>query len=229
MLVDDRGRFLSQREQPALCRVDVELEGDGYVLRVDGRSLWIPEVHRGERAAVTIWEATVPACVHADGSRFFSSWLGRDVRLVCCAEDAQRRTELGAGEVAFADGYPFLLIGAASLADLNARLERPLAMERFRPNLVVDGARPYAEDTWARLRIGALSFRGVKRCERCVVTTIDPDTARRGPEPLRTLASYRRQDGKVWFGMNLCPDAEGTLRVGDPVAPIEGDGARPQP
>jgi uncharacterized protein YcbX len=117
--------------------------------------------------------------------------------------------------VSFADGYPFLVISEASLSDLNSRLETPLVMERFRPNIVVSGVPAYAEDTFRHVRFGEVGFRAVKRCDRCSVTTIDPETGARGKEPLRTLATYRREDGKVWFGMNLIHDAEGTLSVGD--------------
>jgi uncharacterized protein len=117
--------------------------------------------------------------------------------------------------VSFADGYPLLLISEASLADLNQRLETPLEMRRFRPNLVISGCEPYAEDRLRTLRIGGVSFRAVKRCERCMVTTVDPDTAERGREPLRTLARYRLEEGKVWFGMNLIHDGPGRLSLGD--------------
>jgi uncharacterized protein YcbX len=122
--------------------------------------------------------------------------------------------------VGFADGYPFLLIGQASLDDLNARLAEPVEMRRFRPNLVVEGAAPFAEDGWHRLRIGGLAFRGVKPCDRCTVTTVDPDTGARGPEPLRTLSTYRKEGNQVMFGMNLVHDQRGTVAVGDPVEPI---------
>jgi uncharacterized protein YcbX len=119
--------------------------------------------------------------------------------------------------VSFADAYPLLLISEASLAALNQRLDAPVEMRRFRPNLVISGCEPYAEDGFSALSIGPLTFRGVKRCERCVVTTVDPATAEQGKEPLRTLARYRQSEGKVWFGMNLIHDGPGTLRLGDPV------------
>ncbi len=220
MLVDATGRFVSQREEPRLCLVDVALEGGGYTLRTEAGCVWIPERYEGPRVPVRIWGGAVEACVHDEGTRLLSSWLGRPVRLVRFWEGATRRTDQGNGEVAFADGYPYLLASEASLADLNGRLEGPpLSMDRFRPNLVVEGGRPYQEDRWGGLRIGGIGFRCVKPCERCVVTTIDPETASKGREPLRTLASYRRWNGKVWFGVNLCPDAEGVLRVGDPLSP----------
>jgi uncharacterized protein YcbX len=118
----------------------------------------------------------------------------------------------------FADAFPFLVISEESLADLNARLDAPLEMRRFRPNVVIRGVDPYAEDRFDRLTIGSVSFRGVKRCDRCAVTTIDPETGKRGTEPLATLATYRGEAGRVYFGMNLIHDGPGELRVGDEVA-----------
>jgi hypothetical protein len=122
-------------------------------------------------------------------------------------------------EVSFADGFPFLVISEESLADLNARLDAPVPMNRFRPSLVVAGGEPYAEDTWGRFRIGSVVFHGATRCGRCVVTTTDQLTAARGQEPLRTLATYRRDAaGDVMFGRNLVHETiSGRLRVGEPV------------
>lgn len=134
--------------------------------------------------------------------------------------NAERSTQRArAGDiVSFADGYPLLLISQESLDDLNRRLPEPIEMRRFRPNLVIAGASPYAEDQFTQLRIGELGFRAVKRCERCSVTTVDPSSGRRGKEPLRTLARYRLEDGKVWFGMNLIHDACGRLDLGHTVS-----------
>ncbi|HVJ20320.1 MAG TPA: MOSC domain-containing protein, partial [Polyangiaceae bacterium] len=123
--------------------------------------------------------------------------------------------------VGFADAYPFLVISEASLEELNRRLPQPVAMRRFRPNIVLSGAEPFAEDGFAHVRIGAVSFRGPKRCDRCVVTTVDPETGKAGQEPLRTLATFRKQDGKVWFGMNLIHDGPGEIAVGDDVVVLD--------
>ncbi|MCA9711564.1 MAG: MOSC domain-containing protein [Myxococcales bacterium] len=120
-------------------------------------------------------------------------------------------------------GRSLQVVEHGSLADLDARIEGPpLSMARFRPNLVVSGSEPFAEDEWSSLRIGAIDFAGVKRCDRCVLTTVDPWTGETGPEPLRTLATYRRWHGKVWFGMNLVPRDEGVLQVGDAIVPGAG-------
>jgi uncharacterized protein YcbX len=119
--------------------------------------------------------------------------------------------------VSFADGFGFLLISEASLEELNRRLEQPLPMNRFRPNLVVRGCEPFAEDGWGDLRLGDLELRVVKPCARCVTTTTDQDTAARGVEPLRTLATFRKRDGGVMFGQNVVHRGTGRLAVGMPL------------
>jgi uncharacterized protein YcbX len=129
--------------------------------------------------------------------------------------------------VGFADGYPLLLLSEGSLDELNRRLEAPLPMDRFRPNVVVDGCGPHAEDRWRRLRVGDVEMRVVKPCSRCSITTVDQATAARGPEPLATLADYRLAGGKVLFGQNLVHESRGTLRVGDVVEVLES--GRPVP
>jgi uncharacterized protein YcbX len=117
--------------------------------------------------------------------------------------------------VSFADGFAFLLVSEESLADLNARLDSPLPMNRFRPNLVIAGAEPFGEDRLDAFRIGDVRFRVVKPCARCVVTTTDQATGERGHEPLRTLATFRRRDGEVFFGQNVVHEGVGPLRVGE--------------
>ena len=119
--------------------------------------------------------------------------------------------------VGFADGFPFLLISEESLADLNRRLADPLPMNRFRPNLVVAGGEPYAEDGWGRIEIGGVRLQVMKPCERCLVTTTDQATGERGKEPLRTLATYRKVGNDVLFGQNVVHENTGRLRVCDPV------------
>jgi hypothetical protein len=119
--------------------------------------------------------------------------------------------------VSFADGFPFLLATEASLAELNGRLDSPVPMDRFRPNLVVRGGTPYAEDGWHHLRIGSIAFEACKPCSRCVMITIDQATAAPSPEPLRTLSTYRKQGKKVLFGQNLLAHGRGTVRLGDRV------------
>ncbi len=221
MIVDDDGKFVTQRTCPQLALVRTALADDAFTLTAPALpALRLPARHeQGTRREVQVWSHTGGAVVHAAGSDWVSRHLGAPHALVYMPDDHRRpvnpeRARPG-DVVSFADAYPFLLISEASLADLNGRLPTPITMTRFRPSIVVTGCSPFAEDGWAQLRIGAVGFRGVKRCDRCVVTTIDPETGVGGVEPLRTLATYRREDGKVWFGMNLIQDGLGALTVGD--------------
>ncbi|WP_175409646.1 MOSC domain-containing protein [Streptomyces sp. TRM64462] len=168
-----------------------------------------------------------------DPDAWFSAYLDADVRLVHMDDPAHRRPvnpkyARPGDTVNFADGYPLLATTTASLDALNALIARgdhaeegPLPMERFRPTVVVEGTAPWDEDGWTRLAIGDVTFRAVKQCGRCVVTTTDQRTAVRGKEPLRTLGRHRRFGGKLAFGMLLVPETTGTLRVGDPVEILE--------
>jgi uncharacterized protein len=223
MVVDANGKFVTQRELPQLALVSTALEGDELRLTAPGCSeLVLPLAHEaGEPHEVEIWDARCGAIGHELGSAWFSDYLGAPHELVYMPEQERRQVNPARSTpgdiVSFADAYPFLVISEASLSDLNARLERPLTMASFRPNIVISGSEPFAEDGYARVRIGEISFRGPKRCERCVITTVDPITAERGREPLRTLAKYRSSEQKIWFGMNLIHDNLGWLRVGDAV------------
>jgi uncharacterized protein len=227
MVVDASGMFVTQRELAQLARVGTALEGETLRLTAPGcPELVLPLSHEsGESREVQIWEDHAFAARHALGSAWFSDYLGAPHELVYMPEQHLRQVNparaTSSDIVSFADAYPFMLISEASLEDLNSRLEIPVTMERFRPNIVVSGTEPFAEDGYARVRIGEISFRGPKRCERCVVTTVDPVSGERGKEPLRTLAKYRSTDQKIWFGMNLIHDSVGLLRVGDYVeAPL---------
>jgi uncharacterized protein YcbX len=135
--------------------------------------------------------------------------------------DREGRSLSQRDRTAFSDGFPLLLISQASLNDLNSRLAEPLPMLRFRPNLVVEGCAPYAEDGWRHIRIGDLTLRVVKPCSRCKITTVDPYTAETGSEPLQTLAGYRRRGNQVYLGQNLVHDGPGELALGMPVELLE--------
>ena len=177
---------------------------------------------------VTIWRDTLRV---PDAGDMAADWLSRfikkPIRLVHVPVQRARTTEAGYGrdddKVAFADGYPLLLIGQASLDDISSRVGRPLEMLRFRPNLVIEGSEAFAEDGWKRIRIGDVEFRVVKPCSRCILTTIDPQTGVRDEqrEPLATLMSYRKQEGGTMFGQNLVNDSNGVLEVGMPVTVLE--------
>jgi uncharacterized protein YcbX len=226
MLVDAAGRFLTQREWPRMALVSVALAPGGLLLSAPGvEPLRVPFEPKApaRRLTVQVWRSVceaAPVGEEADG--WFAEFLGVPCRLVYMPDETRRAVNpdhsAGEGIVSFADGYPLLLLGEASLADLNARLARPVTMDRFRPNLVVSGAPPYAEDGWKRVRIGGALFQAAKPCARCGLITVDQDAGEvSGSEPLRTLAAYRRRDGKVLFGQLLIPLEMGAVRVGDAV------------
>lgn len=229
MLVDGDGKFITQRQCPRLTLVTVVPAGNGWLINAPGEpdlQLVRPEPEAATRPVI-VWRDTVQAQTSgAAASKWFSRFTGiAGVQLVYMPETSSRRVDQAFAAnnevVSFADGFPFLLISQASLDDLNSRMSDALPMSRFRPNLVVDNTAAFAEDGWKRIQIGDLSFQVAKPCSRCKVTTVDPFTAEMGKEPLKTLASYRRWDNEVWFGMNLVHEQTGMLRVGDEVEVLE--------
>lgn len=227
MLVDPaNGRFLSQRELPAMARLVVSLRGEDLVVQhreQDCPPLYIPRLpETSYRFSAQVWDDTVILQqVSPLADAWFTDRLGRPCRLAYMPDDSHRPVDpryarQGEG-VSLADGYPMLLIGEAALAGLNARLAQPILMDRFRPNLVFAGGSPHDEDYWTRFRLGPVTAYPVKPCARCQVITTDQATGHRSPEPLRTLATYRRQDHKVLFGMNLLHTGQGEIAVGMPL------------
>lgn len=225
VIVDDTGTFISQRTAPRLATVRGRIAGAGLVLAAPGRPPLPIEPGDGDgaRLQVTVWQDVVDARGGYDrADDWLSTFLDRSCRLAFMDDRCRRPLgpAAGSGEqvVSFADGYPCLLIGDASLADLNGRLEHPLPMDRFRPNLVVTGAGAYAEDRWRRLAIGAAEFSVAGPCARCNVTTVDQATGTAGgPEPLKTLATYRQGPRGVEFGVNLRVERPGRISNGDRV------------
>ncbi|MGA5566588.1 MOSC domain-containing protein [Streptomyces platensis] len=231
LLVDAEGRQLTQRQQPTLALARAEwLPGGALGLTAPGREPLTVAVPRStETVPVEVWKdevEAVPAGPEADG--WFRGYLGVECRLVYLDAPEKRRpvdpAHSAPGDtVSFADGFPLLLTTTSSLDALNSLIaqgdhadEGPLPMNRFRPNVVVDGTAPWAEDDWHRIRIGEVDFEVAKPSARCVVTTTDQRTAERGKEPLRTLAHHRRFGDRLVFGQNLIPRGVGTIRVGDP-------------
>ncbi len=224
MLVDETGEFMSQRAHPRMALISTSVSGEHLTVGAPGMpDLEIPLRQEDENLVdVSVWgDANRGATVGEEADRWFREFLQFPCRLVRKQEDEPRLVDssyaVSGDQVSFADGFAFLLISEASLEDLNGRLADPLPMNRFRPNFVVDGCDPYAEDGWGRLRVGSVPFRVAEACPRCAVTTVDQRTGARGKEPLRTLATYRKSEGEVFFGRNLIHDASGTVRVGDPI------------
>lgn len=229
MLVDKAGMFITQRTHQVLALLQVEIVAEGLLVfhkQHPDQRIIVPFEPVSQRSMqVTIWEDTVEGqVVQEEVSAWFQQLLGLDCELVIMPLSTQRRLKdkyaVNGESVSFADGMPYLIIGQESLNDLNSRLEKPVPMDRFRPNLVFSGGTPFAEDEWKEIRIGKALFKVTKPCARCVMTTVDQDTAKQGKEPLRTLATYRTFNNNIMFGQNMLLLEGEMLCVGDEVEPF---------
>lgn len=225
VLVDDTNTFFTQREFPEMALIRVSIENAGLKLQhktKDIEPLFVPfEFDHYESKNVVIWDDIVIGEFYNNQiDQWFSDLIGINCRLVKMPESTRRNVNENYAKdkiVSFADGYPLLIIGEESLTDLNKRMEIPLPMNRFRTNLVFSGGNPFDEDGWKKFQIGNTIFSVVKPCARCVITTTNQDTAERAHEPLKTLATYRKQDGNVLFGMNVVPESLGKINVGEEI------------
>jgi uncharacterized protein len=235
MLVDDAGLVVTARQYPQLVLITPEPGANGLLVQApDADPLLVRTPDGSVLREVRVFSSELVAAPASDEAHaWFSKVVGEPVRLVYLDDPTRRRPDPAYSRqddrVSFADGYPLLLATEESLAALNDLIaegpcaqEGPVSMTRFRPSLVVAGAPAWAEDGWRVVRIGAVTFRVVKACARCVFTTIDPDTASKGKEPLTTLARCQRWDGKTWFAINLIPDSPGAaLHLGDQIEIVE--------
>lgn len=232
VLADENNIFITQRQNEQLALIDVAIEETG--LRVIHRlkriaSLQIPfepqTVAGGvpHQQKITIWDDVVSAIrVSDEADAWFTAVLGMKCRLFYQPDDSIRLTDpkysiTKEEHTSFSDGYPILVIGQTSLDELNAKLEDPVSMKRFRPNLVFTGGQAHVEDSWKYFIVGEAKLVGVKPCARCVLTTIDPETAEKGKEPLKTLTQYRSKNNKILFGQNLLVVEKGKISVGDEI------------
>jgi uncharacterized protein len=231
MMVDAEGIGITQRNTPRLTQLTVRTRPGGLTLTAPGLPpLDVDEPADGPEEFVRVFRHKTPVPARVAESAWSSTFLGGEARLVWQADPTGRTIETHArpgDRVNFADGYPLLLANEASLSAVNdwlaAEGEEPVPMTRFRPNLVVAGAEPWAEDGWLgqTLHVGGVPFRAAKACARCLVTTIDQETGDRGRQPLRALGRHRRFDEGLLFAINLIPDiAPGTtaeVRLADPI------------
>ncbi len=229
LLVDEDDHFLTQRAFPQMALCAVSIGADMLRIAAPGcPSLCVPyDTQNRGRRAVRVWQSAGEAvAVSEEADQWFSDFLGIACHLLYMPDDSRRLVspDHAAHEgdlVSFADGYPLMLLSEASLADLNSRLEQPVPMNRFRPNLVVTGTEPFAEDSWKLIRVGSAVFHVAKPCARCVMTTINQETAERGTEPMTTLAKFRLFDQKILFGQNLIPEGTGTISLGDTIEVLQ--------
>lgn len=227
MLVDEKNEFLTQRVYPAMALLKTGIEDNSItVFHSDDPQdmIRLPlQPPPSETISVKIWNDECRA-QYADDD--INNWFSQKLKIPCRAvympESTERKLDPGYAKseediTGFSDGYPILLISEASLADLNERLAQPVPMDRFRPNIVISGTLPFAEDTMKEFRINDTVFYGVKLCGRCVVTTIDQQNAEKTKEPLKTLASFRTINNKVCFGQNVISSGSGEIRNGDEI------------
>lgn len=230
MIVDEHGVMLTQRKLAKMCLIHTAIVNGGLLLKhsaMNDLTVFQPETNKSR---VKVWD---DECLAYDAGNEVASWLSQVLsfkcRLVYFPADEIRQVDLSyanrGDKTAFSDGFPLLLISQASLDDLNSRLALPISMQRFRPNLVVDGCEPFAEDSWKKIRIAKTNFRIVKPCSRCAIPSINIDTAEREAEPLKTLLSYRQRDSKIFFGQNVIAeinkDISAEIKTGMEVEIIE--------
>lgn len=227
MVVDDNGVMLTQRKHSNMCLINVELTGTGIQIstaKMDPVQVTIPTSANTRK--VKVWNDECTAYDAGDeAANWLSQFLEISCRLVYFPEDEIRQVDLDyakeGDKTAFSDGFPLLLISQASLDDLNSRLDSPITMNRFRPNIVVEGCQPFAEDSWKKIKIGNIDYSVVKPCGRCVIPSINPETAEREAEPTKTLIAYRKRENKIFFGQNVIAQANGKIDVGMRVEIIE--------
>jgi uncharacterized protein len=226
MLVDDNNQFMTQREVNGMALLKVQLTEQGLLIKnsgVAGEELLVPfEPTIAETTMVTVWSNHCRAQrVSDEADAWFSKQLGISCKLMYMPDSTNRfvdgRYAHNKEITSFSDAFPLLLIGQASLDDLNSRLTIPLPMNRFRPNVVFTGGTAFEEDTMKQFEINGITFFCVKPCARCVMTTIDQQSGTKAKEPLKTLSTYRMKYNKVLFGQNLLYNGYGTVSVGDTI------------
>jgi hypothetical protein len=227
MLVDEYGRFVSQRRHPQMALLNTRINSSGDVSVVIEGDIYPLKAPPSQPIEVTVWSDTCLAWSNVNPALDdrLSSFLGLPVKLVYMPVDTFRQVDRAFfaddQRVSFTDGYPLLLLNEASLCDLNSRLPEVVTMSRFRGNIVVSAELPFAEDKWKRIEIGEVAFAVVKPCSRCVMTTVDPSTGIKGTEPLKTLSMYRKSEHGIIFGQNIVQLSGGVITVGDRVKVLE--------
>jgi uncharacterized protein YcbX len=218
MLVDEQGLFLTARKDARMLLFSTAIDETLTVTAPIGDTISIDLDEFGPPIKVQVWSAVVKAAtVSNQADEWFSDHLGKACRLVRVTPTMVRSTGRTSGQVGFADAMPILVAGESSLTDLCSRSGKTFEMERFRPNLIIKGSAPFAEDEWKTISTAEVCLRATKRCGRCLVTTLDPVTGQGGTEPLATLATFRRFGNNVCFGMYFAPDRIGSMSVGEPI------------
>ena len=223
MLIDENGKFISQRDYPILSQFVTKLSNSHLNIGYKDSNIEIPlESVGSEKINVSVWNSKFKSnTIHVEYNQWLSEQLGAKVRIVKMEKPGIRHKRLFKDPwktiVSYADGYPYLILGTASLELLNDKLESPLGMERFRPNIVVKTDIPHIEDEWNNIKMGNSVLLNIKPCARCIMTTINQETSELAAEPLKTLNGYRKRKNKILFGSNAIYISGDEIRVGDNV------------
>lgn len=228
VVIDQKGMFVSQRSVPRMCLIKTCLRDNTLVVNAPGmpEAIIVLDVEEGVRREVTVWGDRCYGLDQGDDlADWFGTFLGQTGRLVRYTARHPRRRKSSylrrSVSIRFTDAYPLLIISQESLSDLNRRLSEPLPMNRFRPNIVVSGGEPYAEDRWYEIAVNGIRLQGATQCVRCAVTTVDQATSERTKEPLQTLSQYRKPGKGVLFGRNFIALDSGFVQSGSPVQVTE--------
>jgi uncharacterized protein len=227
MLVDANNRFLTQREQANMALLQTALVSNGievYYKKKPAEKITIPFLFDPkEKITVTVFADRCEAVtINDEIDEWFSRYLQIPCKLVYMPDGSLRKVDSHYAKkesdiTAFSDGYPVLMLSKESLTELNSRLPEALPMNRFRPNLVIEEVKAFEEDGMEHFTINEIDFYGVKLCARCVITTINQQTIEKGKEPLKTLATYRMKNNKIYFGQNVIAATAGKIKIGDTI------------
>ncbi len=233
MLVDEQLNFLSQRKLPKMALIKAAIEGKQLILSTENAQIRFPlHTTGGESLYVTVWhDQCLAETVDASVDEWLSAFLQTPCRLVFLPDDRIRQVDqryaLPYDQTAFSDGFPFLIVSHSSLHALNQIAQTDIEMIRFRPNLVIGGCEPYAEDTWREISINSITFRLPKPCSRCAVPAINPSTAAKEKQPLMALNATRKWEKQVYFGQNALHNSSGTIIQGEAITIRQTGPAQP--
>ena len=220
MLIDEHHHFLSQRELPELCLFQLSQTETGFEVKYKQSSIDIPKMlNAGKSKRVMIWDDTVDALeANSTINNWFSEQLNKHVSLVYMPTTTKRLVDVSQNNiVSFADGYPLLIIGTEALRLVTFNTAETIPVNRFRPNIVFTGGQAHDEDAWSNFTIQHNLFECVKPCYRCTVININQNNGQMNAEPLKTLATYRKQNQKIAFGQNCIGPLKGLLTIGDSI------------
>lgn len=203
MIVDETSGLVSQRDTPQMALFETHFTPTGVRVQYKHQSIELPfESTHSKTMNVRLWGSCVPAISEAHHiNEWFSEQLQKTVVVVRPASPKNRFTKNHPdAAINFPDSSQFLVISQKSLDFLNKKLEKPIKINRFRPNIVFEGGTPHCEDQWTNIQIGTSAFESIKSCARCQMINLDQESATRSKEPLKTLHTYRSWENKIWFG-----------------------------